>query len=257
MFTPTNNPISKSQRETARADIRNYDFDVLVQQKGLSLILESAVKCPCNREFNGSPLSNCVNCNGSGFQFVDAIQLKGVIQGIGYSQKFMEYSEANQGTARLTVRYIDRLAWMDRITVIDGTTVFGENIFPTKRERNGQIETSSLLTYKPTKMTHVFLFVDEKTPTISLVENVDYFIDGRKFIFATDLCKDSKLKVGERAYVSVRYEHNPQYLVMDVQNEIRNTVVILPGGAERVDALPLSAIIKKVHYLIGDKGFNV
>lgn len=251
--------ISNTDLTTARADFVKDDFDNLVIQKGLNLIHEQTYKCSCIREINGSALSVCPNCFGGGYTFGEPCEIKGVIQAINYDPKFMQYSEINVGTAMLTVRYSNRLGWRDRITVKDGETVFMENIFPVLREVNSVQELSALLTYDVLEIDKVFMnpSVNENDckPQVGLVENVDYTVTNNKFKLSNAIMQQHIASGCEKAYVSVRYTHRPQYLIMDIQKDIRNTNVI-ENEVETRKNLPINCLLKKAHFKIGDLGYG-
>jgi len=224
-------PISDQELKTARADFVKDDFDRLVEQKGLVLIHEITYKCSCIREINGSALSHCPDCGGGGYVFDDPYEIKGVIQAINYNPKFMQYSEVNVGTAMLTTRYTNRIGWRDRITVKNGETIFMENIFPVLRTVNGIQELSALLNYSSIEVIKVFMngattSTDTCKPQVPLVEGTDFTVDGRKFKLSDDIMNAHIASKCDKAYVSIRYLHHPQYLVMDIQKDIRNTNVI-------------------------------
>jgi hypothetical protein len=251
--------ISQQQLTSARADFVADDFDVLVAQKGLVLQHEQTYKCSCIREINGSALSDCPDCHGGGYIFGEPCNIKGVIQAINYDPKFMQYSEINVGTAMLTVRYTNRLGWRDRITVKNGETVFMENTFPRLREVNGDQELSSLLTYNVLSVDKIFYnqTIDPSSckTQLELQQDVDYTIEGRKLKLSDDLMQQLIQDECEKAYISIRYTHNPTYLVMDIQKDIRNTLVI-ENDKETLKNLPINCVIKKAHFEIGDLGYG-
>ena len=255
--------ISQQQLGTVRADFKQDDFDRLVHQKGLKLTHEIAAFCSCVREVNGNAEPHCISCGGSGYVFLDPCTLTGVIQAIGYDPKHNQYSEINLGTAKLTTRYTERLGWFDRLTLKDGESVFMENTFPIVRNVNGTDQLSSLLIYEPLKISKVFMYIDAQTPQQELeqfeadgVTPKDFTIEGRKLILSDAILAAHQAAGEEKKYISIRYSHRPQYLVMDIQHDIRNTKNLDKGGAEVLKNMPIHCIIKKAHYLLGDTGFG-
>lgn len=250
-----NIPISQQETTRLRVDFHDREIDILVRQKGLRLYTESSMKCACRGKGNGNPNPICINCNGCGFVFFDKKTVYGIIQAVGYNPKVNQYSELNVGTATLTLSYGERVGWMDRVTVRDGDNIFEEMCYPKLKTVGIDNLAVDLLVYEPTKMIRAEMYVDEVTPNVVLVEGTDYTIEGRKLILSTAL-RDT-LTGTETKSVSVRYKHLPTYLVMDVQRDIRNTVKMEVGGVMKVKNLPIFATLKKIHYLVGDNGYQV
>lgn len=248
--------ITTQQLGTQRVDFKKDDFDILVHQKGLELTHEITVKCSCIREINGNAKLTCIDCGGSGYIFIDPCTLRGVIQAIGFNPKKMQYSEVNLGTALLTMRYTERLGWMDRFTIKDGETIFMENTFPLVRTINGSPQMSSLLTYDPIKAVKVFMYVDDSTSQQELIEGTDFSLSGRKLILSDEIMGAAIAAGEQKKYISIRYRHRPQYLVMDVQRDIRNTRQIVAGGEEILNHMPVFCTLKKAHYILNDPGFG-
>jgi len=257
-------PITQQQLKSARVDFKADKFDILVEQKGLKLTHQYSVKCSCIREVNGSALPNCEICEGIGFTFNGSHILKGIIQAINFNPKFQQYSEVNLGTALLTTRYTDRLGWYDKIIVDDGATMFSENIFPIIRGTGITQKCSGLLTYVPIDFLQplgsnvtmkAFLYVNTTTQT-ELTYNTDYTFTGREMILSNAL-RDALIASGkDKYYIGVRYKHKPEYIVMDIQKNIRNSLVLNVGGGEELRHLPIHCTIKKTHYLLNGQGIT-
>ena len=257
-------PLSQQELNTGRVDLTAEDYIKLIGQRGLRLTHETATFCSCREELNGGGEPDCVNCKGSGYVFLNPREVEGVIQSIGYNPKFMNYSEVNGGTATLTMPYDERVGWFDRFTLLDGSSIFMENIYPILRKYDGINENlSALLTYKPNDILSVFLYMGKNIAQKELFEfeedgstPKDFSYSGNIFILSDDLFESHKLEGDAKAMISIRYAHNPQYIVMDIPNDIRNTRNVGIGGVEEVHNLPIKCIIKKAHHIIGGSGFG-
>lgn len=249
-------PISQTTLTNTRVDFDRDAFDQLVTQKGLQLEHQEAVRCSCIREMNGNALPECINCSGSGYIYLEPHTIRGVIQSIGFNPKYMQYSQVNLGTAMLTTKYTERIGWYDKITIKDGETVFHENVFPFVRGVAPNDEASALLTYEPIKAEKVFMFVDPVSPHIELIEGVGFTIDGRKLILSNAIKQEMIDNNEDKRYITVRYQHRPSYLVMDIQHDVRNTRVIKGQGVETLQNMPIQCMLKKLHYILGDGGFG-
>ena len=261
-------PISNQLLTTARVDFKPEKFNTLVEQKGLILTHEYGVKCSCIREVNGASLPNCNLCNGCGWTYHDPWNVKGVIQAINYNPKIAQYSEINLGTALLTTRYTDRLGWYDKITVEEGESIFSENVFPILRGTGIQERCSALLTYVPIDFEQplgsyvtmtAFVFQDVNTSLQLVYSDTptainEFGLDGREFLLNPILLTQLKNSNVDKYYVGVRYKHKPEYIVMDIQKNIRNTNVLKVGKTEELKHMPIHCTIKKTHYLLNSQG---
>jgi len=252
MAGSTKAPISSTRLTSARSDFSKSDFDDLVLQKGLKLTHEKTLPCPCRGKTTGRPNVECQDCFGSGILFIDPTKIRGVIQSLGKNPKYKPNGEMDEGSARLTVVYDDRIGWMDRITVEDGEDVFYEMVYPIIRDIVGpDTECSALMVYPPISILDVRLYVDKDTLSTTLALTTDYTFSGRKLVLSTAL-RDALS--GDYYQISIRYKHKPQYLINYLDHNIRNTRTIDAGAADNLKNLPLSCMIRKTHYFINDEG---
>lgn len=261
----TKAPIAYNQLTSTRADFNETLFINLITQKGLQLRHEKYVPCPCRNRTSGQPNVKCADCYGTGAIYTDTVIIRGVIQALSKNPRFNQNGEVDEGSARLTVLYDDRVAWMDRITMLDGEDVFTETIYPIIRTINiipvpvapplTTTECSAITTYESVDVDLVLLFVDSTTQATELVLGTDYTVSGRKIILSNDL-RDALALLGANAFyqLSVRYRHNPQYLVNFADHNIRNTRVIENGSKQVVKKFPVSVVIRKLHFMLGDRG---
>ena len=70
-----------SQIGQPSVSFRNDDFAALIDSKGYTIIIEKAVRCPCEREM-GQALVSCQNCYGSGYIFINPLKTKAIASGI-------------------------------------------------------------------------------------------------------------------------------------------------------------------------------
>jgi len=239
-----------------RVDFRTRDFDRLAEQKGLRVRIDKTIRCSCVREVQGAPLARCVNCNGEGVIFYDTREARAIVQSLNYKRMLKEYGEILVGTYMITTQYRDRVSWMDRVTVLDGEAVYFQNIFPELRNKDESQEASELLVYEPIVVDKAFMFVDEYTAHRILVEDTDFTMVKRKLVLSDDLKQEMIDNDEAKKYISVRYRYLPTYYVMDVVKHIRNTKVLQPGHTEKVEPLPIHALMKESHHVKSDQGFD-
>ena len=113
-----------------RADFNRTDFETLIQQKGRNTILEKAIQCPCKSK-DSNQQSNCKNCGGSGFSFVNPKETRMVLQGMSAKEEFLQNGSSLTvtGDLKVTASDTEELAYMDRLTVQDAEAIFSEVLF--------------------------------------------------------------------------------------------------------------------------------
>ena len=126
---PSNKPIiSKTAPKAVEHSVRfqPWRFKSLVFDKGYDVYVDRALRCPCVVESTGQALTDCNNCLGTGWIFVDRKETRLVLQGMGMEKKYENWSEINIGSARVTYNPEDNLAYMDRIILKDVEGHFNE-----------------------------------------------------------------------------------------------------------------------------------
>jgi len=224
---------------------KKNEFEAAIFKQGYDVILEKALRCPC-KSHGADNLSNCKNCGGSGWLFINPIKTKALIHSQNQSTKFKEWSEENVGNANITVRDVDRLAFMDRVTVLQGESIHTQTAYPNKYKNI----LFSFLDYKPKEVTEVFLFSSANDKLILLQENVDYTIDDMKIILNNDF------SMIENLTISLRYIHAPQYHIIDVRRDVMVSTTFEVGFGKTKSQMPISAIGRRAHYVLDKQNFN-
>lgn len=227
--------LTNADVQTGRADFDKKSFDVLIRQKGLKLKHYEATRCPCTLQENGNAIPSCVNCHGFGWIYPTVNEVVGVVQSINNNPKNFRYNEANLGVAMLTLSNKDKLGWFDKIKIIEGETIFSELMDATESNSQGKYLARSI--YPPSEIENVFEYKGSDQPYEVLSES-DYTVNGNLWEF------------NESKKVSVRYLHQPEYVVMDISKDIRNTP--LYEQQEKIQKMPVHATIKKLHMMFQD-----
>ena len=219
----------------------NFDkssADATIYQKGIPVIVEKAYACPCRSKGSDSPLPSCRNCGGSGFVFVNPTEYRIVVSSINRTYKGrVQWSEELSGTMSVTASADTRLAIMDKLTLPLSMSVYNQIIHMQMHPDDNRFG-YGYLAYAPINIESVFMFssADEK-----LIRVDNYSIDGNIM-----LIEGSSDKA-----VSIRYTHSPQYLIMDIIHDIRDTVV-----GDDYKNMPISALAKKLHYVMDSSNIN-
>lgn len=242
-----------------RIDFDVEGFENLVYQNGAKMKLERAILCPCGRKDNSHP-KNCVNCNGSGFFFVEHTDnVWGMVSSLTHNQILGMTAQEINNTANLTLSntYDSRLQVYDKLTVLDGLGIIGyEQIFPEIRTNNDNNEVLDVQLHRLIQsIESVYLYVDADTPLTLLTENTDYTFD-QNIITLSDVLKFELQNLSQEYYsISVRYRYLPEYMVMRSEHNIRQTR-IFEGTNEQFKFLPLMYIIQEAWYFIQNGGFT-
>lgn len=220
-------------------------FNALVWQKGYDVTIERAIKCPCQTRDN-SALSNCRNCFGTGWVFLQSYKTKAVMQNMNRQTKYSNWSIEMLGTVSISLQESDKLGEMDRITIINDTKNNNTSYISQNLELRDTSENPYVfLSYKPIEIGNVFIYIDENSKLIEL-NNTEYSIDSaNNYILNINL---QTLPVN--SMISVNYKHEIQYHILDIPHDVRNSFTINSNGREEQTLLPINCIARKAHYVL-------
>lgn len=221
-------------------DFNKDDFNDSIWNKGLKVLHEKTVKCPCKTKGVDAHLSSCANCQGTGWVVIDGVQTKMLMTSINASTKYRAWSEENIGTVSISADVRDKFAFMDKVTLLDSRAIISELLYPIVF--NGVIFSYTI--YNILAIKELFLFVSDTLPLKRLFQGVDYSLDRNKIIL------DSQYIGLVDPQMSVRYEYNLVFGIIDIPHDIRNSYVIDENGRNTSIELPVQAIGRRFHYLI-------
>jgi hypothetical protein len=234
----------------------NWDrkkFDDLIFDKGYKCHIERALKCPCTNEVSGQADSDCLNCLGSGWFFIDKTETVVVCTSMSSRSKYENWSESNSGTVSVSSRAQDKLGFMDRITLIELESWFSQTL-RLKTSLTKQTKLFSFLIYNPISIFQVYLFIDSQTP-LKPLRTCDYIIDGNKIVLEKSIIQ-SYINI-ENPKITIRYTHNPTYHVIDVNRDLikQKSIVDCNNDSGSIN-FPLNCIGKRAHYILDNPNFN-
>lgn len=233
---------------TKGAQFSPQEFNSTVFDKGREVLVEKALRCPCTEVATGQGLPTCKNCGSTGWLFVNKKSTVFVIQSINRKTKFNNWTEEDRGTVNITARGIDRLAFMDRVTLTDVVSIFSQNL--RFKEVGGKLFAYTV--YYPLLVTDAYLYMADIQPLKPLELLTDYTIEENKIVL------NSKYKNVNQDQLSatIRYSHFPQYNIIDIPRE--TTVVKRKDCAEVevLNNLPMNALARKVHYVMDAPNFS-
>lgn len=223
-----------------RADFHRNDFEKLIAQKGRSVIIEQSLQCSCkSRSINQQ--SNCQNCGGTGWIFINPRKSRLILQQMKVSVIFKDKSEDVSGDISVTGSDTEELTFMDRITMPDGKAIFNEVLF-FKIKNN---ITFSFSSYNIKEIIYIGYFQGVNLPLLRLRSNIDYTFDKN----IIKIINPAIVPVQGDISISVRYVHAPTYLITDMKRESMETFELL--DREQLINLPISGTARRSHYILG------
>ena len=218
------------------------DFERLIWNKGNEVVLEKAIKCPCKSK-GGGHQSNCRNCGGTGWAFINPIQTRMIIHSMNINTQYKEWSQENLGTISITAMDREELSYMDRITSLNVDAIFSEVL--DVRESGGNL--FYFTTYNAKKILYIALFVSENQSYRRLELN-EYTLENNIITLVAEF-PASELNL------TIRYVHAPQYHVLDMPREAMNAFIQERGDEKNV-ILPVSAVGRISHYILDMEKFG-
>lgn len=161
-------------------EFRGDDFNALIWKRGLDVIIENAVQCPC-RTRNNDHLSTCSNCLGTGWVFINPVEDRAVISSINSETKYKEWSEEKVGTVSISLQRRSYLSFMDKVTIKDSEVLYSEVLQPIIYDTNFFAYTI----YSILDTVEVFRFLSGNEALQLLVKDTDYSISDNKIIITT------------------------------------------------------------------------
>jgi hypothetical protein len=239
-------PAPQPETEVAKFDVAQIDG--FVHGQGYEVDIERALRCPCTVKASGSPLPKCMNCGGTGWAFLGRTESKVSMTNMNWKKNYLDWSEVNRGTAMVTARYVDRLAFMDRITVKKATSIHSQVLKPI----SSGSKLFSFTIYEPLSILEARMFISAEKPFKKLVQNTDYIIVDNRIEF------DKRYHGNPDLSVSIIYEHHPQYHVIDIVRDIILKETTNCEGEIEQNNLPLLCVARRAHFVLDapslDKG---
>lgn len=227
-----------------RLDFEKGQFDALIENKGYPVVWERAIPCPCSKRSESASKTTCQNCIGTGWVFINPVQIKGLITSINKDTKYREWSVELLGTFAVTVTSKYKLSFMDRLTVLGSRATHSENLIVKQNGNKWFVRT----TYEIKEIVDIFKF-ESVYKALKLLEfGVDYNFEGNQIAFLKNI------EYGDS--VTVTYLHELQYHILDLNHDVRNTVALNKYSQEEVVELPIAAIARRTHIVINSYEFN-
>jgi len=225
-------------------------YEEAIENQGYNIFIEKAIKCPCKSKGTDSALPSCSNCRGYGWVFINKVQTRGIVHSMNLKTEFKEWSETNLGNASLTIRDVNKIAFMDRITINDGETIHSQRLYPYHDKRRNEIYAAAI--YDIVEMQELYLFDGSDNKLVLLQQDVDYVIRDNFVILDNKyISKNDFLGL----HLSARYTHRPQYHVMDITRDVMVSQIRGFGINGDLD-MPVNAMIRRSHYVVDEENLE-
>lgn len=219
-------------------------FDALIWEKGYDVVHEKCLQCPC-KSVRVNQLSNCKNCGGTGWVFINPSQTRMVLRNMNENTSQKSWSKENIGTVNISIMNRDHITYMDRITLLKSVAYFNEVRHFKMSSRNDLLFV--YCSYNIKKINYVGLFVDESTAFTRLKEGDDYRFEGNRLFLNAKY--NDQFQDDNTFSVTVSYEHFPQYYIQDIPRQVATSRDSL-DGQEELDKLPIAAVGRRAHFVL-------
>lgn len=224
-------------------------FNHLIQSQGYEALIDRALRCPCSEKSTGHALSTCKNCLGRGWLFVNRFETMVVAQRMDNKKHFEQWGEINRGTASITTKGVDKIGFMDRITLTQLEAYYSEVVRPRLLDE----ELVAYPVYEPLEVHEVYLFVSDNK-ALKPLKNDEYEVVGNKIRFSKTLLDEvesNDLNKVEEISITIRYTHHPVYHVIDSNRElmrVRRSKACSYNKQELTD-MPINVLARKAHFI--------
>lgn len=223
---------------------KSEDFNNLIKLKGYDVYHDKAYRCPCVGFETGQALSDCLNCGGIGWFFIDRVKTRMLIQRINAGKKYENWNETETGSASITTMAENRPAYMDRIIVLDIESIYNQIC---KVRKIGSSYFFFTL-FKPLEIIQAFYFFNSDKKLVNIPKQ--FFTIEDTVIKISD-----EFSIDDNAIVSIRYTHNNVYHILDLNRDAIKTRDKDCSDSNILSKLPISCVGKKAQFLFDRQNF--
>lgn len=230
-----------------KTEFKKEYFDSAVWDKGYDVIVEKAFKCPCMTADN-HPLTDCQNCLGLGWTFINPLQSRALIHSVNFSTQTKNWSELLIGTISVTLRDIERVGFMDKITIMNSPLINNKSTYSEVLTIRLDTATFVFLAYKPINIIGVWAFNGSNVPLVKLPES-SYSVSLIN-PYVVNITYDFSTLPNFNNTISILYLHSMTYNILDLPHDIRNSYKVNNNGKEEQIILPINGIARKTQNIM-------
>jgi len=218
------------------------DFEATIRDKGYNVLFERAILCPCKDDITAEALTTCRNCGGSRYIFGTPLLTTMLFTSITSEQKMTDaalnrWSSLETGSMNITAMSRDKFTYMDRITILDATSIHCQVLYIKQSDDNSSFFAFTI--YNIISIEYIAAFVDLNTPLRRLVLGVDYTFEYNVITF---------INPGAIKSVTIRYRHNPVYHIMHMLRDAMTSTNGKSPSLTKIE-LPVYGIGSRAHII--------
>jgi hypothetical protein len=227
-------------RGKLRSDFKPEEFQRVLLQHGKRLIWRKAMHCPNINSTTGQPDLDCANCDGSGYVYVDPIEIQALM--LSFDEKTRLYEKFGlwvSGEAMVTVEQAYRIGFRDSLEMVDELMNYNEIIKKGDRhgKRSGLGERIDTARYRIQNLTKVIVGdANKNVVALNVGSHLKVNDDGQIEWQAL-----GETLVTDDQYVSIHYDFHPVYLVISHPHVLRSDLRGSKVVNETITPLPLQA----------------
>lgn len=225
--------------EKLRVDFRPDEFDRVILQHGKRLIWRKAMLCPCIMPSTDQVRVDCVDCDGSGYIYLDPTEIQAHMASFSKNTRMYEkFGLWQSGEVSVTTHAAHRLGWRDSLEMVDDLMGFNELL--KKNDRRGKRSVlpagTDAARYRIASLTKVLV----KTTTGILPLEIGYHVTLNEQGHIKWTQQGNEV-APNNAIISVHYDYHPVWIVTSHPHAQRSDINAYkqPGG--RAIGLPLQA----------------
>lgn len=238
-FDTTGTPVNVGK---TRADFREEEFVRVLRQHGKFVIWRKSMLCTCINAVTGQVEIDCNDCDGSGYVYLDPIDIQAHMVSFDKSMKLYEkFGLWQEGNVSITVEPQYRLGYRDSITMKDSLMSFNEILKKNNRRgfRSTLPSNVDCARYRIVNLTRIAAQLDGANVLLS---PDDYSIDKNGWIEWT---RTGNRRIPEGTNLSVLYDFHPIFIVVSWPHASRDdTSGRKSKGSAKVISLPIQAMAK-------------
>lgn len=197
-----------------RVDFDRDKFGRILKDKGYDVLWEKALACPYRGGAN--PRDHRIDCNfcSYGYLYFDPKETTMLMTSLSLEQNYYAYGRWDTGKQMVTAMPEYKMAMYDRLTMLKARARFTEILIrnpSTMRDRPK---------YNPIEMETV-QWVDRADTLRVYQESVDFTVDAT----TGEIVWSASTRPDDRSYYAVSYFHRPQFIIIDLPNQIRDSKV--------------------------------
>jgi len=218
-----------------RTDFKIDEFMRIIIQKGYYVTWSKSSICPCiTKGGQGQPDFNCPLCFGKGRYYFDPKIIQGIMTSFNQEEQFRQTGEILPGTSYFTTLPENKLGFWDRLTNSHSQARFSEIVI------KGDHGTKDKLRFLPVSS------IALRTVSVVYEKDKDFSIDTAGYVnwIPTGL----EPQRGET--YSIDYLMHPQWIVIDLVNVIRDTLVKTKKPGATYQQMPIRALVRLEYFVV-------